>query len=283
MSFSVCDLCDILNLSPTSPSIIPPNFLPISLGLPSQSLGFSGQLHTIRPVVNCNHLVKLTLSAPPPSPNKILVIDHSLSPFSCSMLGGNLASLALVNGWKAVVVNGCVRDVGEINAAELPVLARGVCPVRSNRPSKSQGAQGAKGEAYGETGVDVDFGGTVLKAGGFLYHDGDGSLFSPTDISHLGQSPPPPKSCKKHVGCAIHPKHFSKPSYALCIKKHFTSVVIEHHMKVSERAKNFVRKFRAVRNYCFVFVYGYGYGYSFFHISTTELTFICSLAAVILL
>jgi len=57
------------------------------------------------------------------------------------------------------------------------------------------------------------------------------------------------QTMKKHIGCAIHPKWFTSTNknddsivpndYSDCITKHFSSVVIEHHLKWSPLCEDF--------------------------------------------
>ena len=45
-----------------------------------------------------------------------------------SLLGGDLAGKAAANGWAGVIVNGAVRDVAELEAEALGVLALALGP-----------------------------------------------------------------------------------------------------------------------------------------------------------
>ncbi len=57
-----------------------------------------------------------------PGEGRVLVVDGGGS-LRCALVGGNLAKLACDNGWVGVVVNGCVRDVAEINDCDVGVRA----------------------------------------------------------------------------------------------------------------------------------------------------------------
>ena len=92
---------------------------------------------------------------------RVLVVDGGSSR-RCALLGGRLAVLASSNGWSGVVVNGCVRDVGEIGAAALGVKALAACP----RPPSKRGT--------GERGVVVSFAGVTFTPGHLVWGDQDG-------------------------------------------------------------------------------------------------------------
>lgn len=101
---------------------------------------------------------------------KVLVVDGGGSR-RCALLGGNLGQLAQDNGWAGIVVNGCVRDVDEINACDIGVWALGPCPVKSNK------------KGVGERHVTVHFAGALIKDGDWLWADSDGILVSHSKLS----------------------------------------------------------------------------------------------------
>ena len=100
----------------------------------------------------------------------MLVVDGGGSR-RCALLGGNLAALAAANQWAGLLVNGCVRDVDEINACHVGVRALGSCPVKS----------GKKG--IGEKHAAVNVGGVFIHDGDWLCADSDGIVVSSTELS----------------------------------------------------------------------------------------------------
>ncbi|CAA6670792.1 unnamed protein product [Spirodela intermedia] len=84
---------------------------------------------------------------------------------------GKVLVLAQNQGWAGVVVNGCVRDVDEIDACDLGVRALGSHPVKS----------GKKGT--GEKHAAVHIGGAAIRDGEWLYADSDGILVSSSELS----------------------------------------------------------------------------------------------------
>jgi regulator of ribonuclease activity A len=119
---------------------------------------FAGAIETVR-VFEDNALVRQILEEP--GMGRVLVVDGGGSR-RCALVGGRLAQLAATNGWTGIVVNGCVRDVGEIAAAGLGVKALAACP----RPPAKTGA--------GERAIPVGFAGVTFKPGHSIWGDWDG-------------------------------------------------------------------------------------------------------------
>src|SRR3954465_2139727 len=65
-----------------------------------------------------------------PGEGRVLVVDGGGS-LRCSLLGGNLAVAAAQNGWRGVVINGCVREVDELAAQLIGVGAPAASPPQS--------------------------------------------------------------------------------------------------------------------------------------------------------
>jgi regulator of ribonuclease activity A len=95
---------------------------------------------------------------------QVLVVDGGGS-LRCALLGGNLAQLAVRNGWAGIVINGCVRDAEEISALALGVKALGTSPRRSE-----------KGLHAGRRNRRVLFAGVTFESGFWVYADRDGLL-----------------------------------------------------------------------------------------------------------
>lgn len=96
---------------------------------------------------------------------RVLIVDGGGS-LRCALLGGNLALLAQRNGWAGVVVNGCVRDVAEINACEIGVRALATHPRRSDK------------RGGGSSGQTIEIAGVRIAPGDWCYVDDDGILIS---------------------------------------------------------------------------------------------------------
>lgn len=127
---------------------------------------FGGPVCTLS-VFEDNVLVKQALESA--GNGRVLVVDGGAS-VRCALLGGNLAELAAKNGWQGLVINGCVRDVHEINAIEIGVRAIGTCP----RKSKKQGK--------GETDATLFFAGVKIAPGDYIYVDEDGVVVAEREL-----------------------------------------------------------------------------------------------------
>ncbi|KAI3458155.1 hypothetical protein Pfo_014818 [Paulownia fortunei] len=75
------------------------------------------------------------------------------------------------NGWAGIIVNGCIRDVDEINGCDIGVRALASHPVKANK------------KGIGEKHVPVNIAGTRICDGEWLYADTDGILVSKTELS----------------------------------------------------------------------------------------------------
>ncbi|XP_050235572.1 putative 4-hydroxy-4-methyl-2-oxoglutarate aldolase 3 [Mercurialis annua] len=132
-----------------------------------QSRAFSGSIVTLK-VFEDNVLVRELLETR--GEGRVLVIDGGGS-MRCALVGGNLGQLAQNKGWAGIVVNGCIRDVDEINGCDIGVRALASHPVKSNK------------KGVGERNVPVQFGGTTIQNGEWLYADSDGVLISKSELS----------------------------------------------------------------------------------------------------
>jgi regulator of ribonuclease activity A len=129
---------------------------------------FDGPIATLK-VFEDNSLVRDAVEQP--GAGRVLVVDGGGS-LRCALFGGNLAVLTAQNGWAGVVINGAVRDVGELDAQPIGVRALAAMPRRSQRGMHS-----------GQIGLPVIFGGVVFREGEWLCADRDGVLVlaSPPD------------------------------------------------------------------------------------------------------
>ncbi|MBA0645108.1 hypothetical protein Goklo_013239 [Gossypium klotzschianum] len=132
-----------------------------------QRRSFSGPIVTLK-VFEDNVLVRQLLETR--GEGRVLVIDGGGSK-RCALVGGNLAQSAQNMGWSGIVVNGCIRDVDEINACDIGVRALGSNPLKSNK------------KAIGEKHVPISIAGTLIRDGEWLYADSDGILISKMELS----------------------------------------------------------------------------------------------------
>ncbi|KAB1214980.1 Regulator of ribonuclease-like protein 3 [Morella rubra] len=128
---------------------------------------FSGPVVTLK-VFEDNVLVRELIETK--GEGRVLVIDGGGSMRS-ALMGGNLGQLAQNMGWAGILINGCIRDVDEINGCDIGVRALASNPLKPNK------------KGIGEKHVPVYIGGTLIRDGEWLYADSDGVLISKTELS----------------------------------------------------------------------------------------------------
>lgn len=156
MTFTTADLCDAY-ADQKHFQIAEPLFR--AFGAKS---AFSGQITTLK-VFEDNVLVRKTLEEK--VDNRVLVIDGGGS-HRCALLGGDLAQLACNNGWRGIVVYGCIRDSVEINQLPIGIRALHTHPLKSHK------------RGLGERDLLVTFAGVNFKKDHYLYADEDGMIVS---------------------------------------------------------------------------------------------------------
>ena len=134
--------------------------------IPFRSFGqvsaFNGPIRTLS-VLDDNALVRQVLERP--GQGAVLVVNGGGS-LKRALVGDNLASLAIDNGWAGIVVHGAVRDSAVLNTMDVGVKAVGTIPVRADR------------DAIGEIDIPTAFGGVIFTPGDWLYADADGVIVS---------------------------------------------------------------------------------------------------------
>jgi regulator of ribonuclease activity A len=119
---------------------------------------FEGLIATVR-CFEDNALLRQLVSGP--GDGRVLVVDGGGST-RVALVGDNIASLALENGWAGLVLNACVRDSATLRTLAIGIKALGTHP----RPSSKNGD--------GEADVPVTFGGVTFTPGARLVSDDDG-------------------------------------------------------------------------------------------------------------
>lgn len=159
MTFATCDLCDANEdkLANGTLTVLPPMFA--SFG---KQVAFSGPAKTLK-VFEDNVMVRAALETP--GQGRVLVVDGGGS-LRCALVGGNLGVLAQNNGWAGILVNGCVRDVLELNACDIGLRALTTHPQRSMR------------KGSGDADIRVSIAGVAIYPGDWIYADADGILIS---------------------------------------------------------------------------------------------------------
>lgn len=153
-AFSTCDFCDAHKGDMSGAfRVLPPVF---------QSFGgvqaFSGPVTTVK-CHEDNTLVKAAVDSA--GEGRVLVVDGAGS-LRRALVGGNLAAAAARNGWAGIVVDGCVRDVVELNAAAVGIRALALMPLPTEKRNE------------GQRDVPVQIQGVWVRPGDWLYADSDG-------------------------------------------------------------------------------------------------------------
>ena len=119
---------------------------------------FSGEIVTVK-CYEDNSKVRDTLAAR--GAGKVLVVDGGGS-LRCALLGDMLAAMAVENGWRGILINGCVRDVEILKTIDLGVRALNCNPLKSGKRNR------------GQVGTPVNFAGVTFQTGQHLYADENG-------------------------------------------------------------------------------------------------------------
>lgn len=161
---ATAEICDtnVSNLESGDLRALPPIFQTYG-----QRRVFSGPIVTLK-VFEDNVLVREFLEKK--GEGRVLVIDGGGS-MRCALVGGNLVQLAQNMGWSGIVVNGCIRDVDEINGCDIGVRALASHPTKSNK------------RGIGEKHVPIYIAGTQIHDEEWLYADSDGILVSKVELS----------------------------------------------------------------------------------------------------
>lgn len=157
MAFKTADLCDAHDHA-------------CVLDLPLRDYGgriaFHGPVSTVHAFED-NSRVREAVAEP--GRGRVLVVDGGGST-KRSMLGDNLAAMAVKNGWAGVLVFGVIRDTEAIGRLDLGVKALGTCPRKTEKLGK------------GQRDVALDIGGVHIEPGHWLYADEDGVVLLPVGV-----------------------------------------------------------------------------------------------------
>jgi len=119
---------------------------------------FSGEIVTIK-CFEDNSLLRDTVQSE--GKGRVIVVDGGGS-LRRALLGDLLAAKAADNGWRGLVINGCVRDIEILETIDLGIKALNCHPVKTDKRGK------------GQAGVTVEFAGAIIRLGDYLYADANG-------------------------------------------------------------------------------------------------------------
>jgi regulator of ribonuclease activity A len=164
--FSTCDFCDThKNNVHQDFRVLPPVFRDFG-GLKS----FCGPVYTVQ-CLDDNTLVKQAVDSQgwidtaAGRTAQVLVVDGAAS-LRRALLGGNLAAAAARNGWSGVLINGCVRDLLELEQEQIGIRALAAMPLATDKRNQ------------GLVQLPVCIQGVWVCPGDWLYADQDGVVVS---------------------------------------------------------------------------------------------------------
>ena len=99
----------------------------------------------------------------------VLVVDGGAS-LRCSLLGDQLAAIAIKNDWSAILINGCLRDIEIIAPMPLVVMALASIPRKTVKAGK------------GNLNVPVSFAGVTFRPGHYLFADETGIILAENNL-----------------------------------------------------------------------------------------------------
>lgn len=122
--------------------------------------GFYGQIITIK--LNKSNWDLLSMLRDEKGQDKIVVVDVEKEFYG--VVGDKLSLFAQNNNYKALIINGYVRDTEETKKFAIGLIALGTCPLRNFEKTN------------GERDIELKFGGVTFNNGDFLYADEDGVI-----------------------------------------------------------------------------------------------------------
>lgn len=127
---------------------------------------FYGQIVTVK-CHEDNSIVKEQLAKD--GKGKVLVVDGGGS-MRRALVGDQLASKGIANGWQGIVVYGCIRDSVLINDMDIGIKALNTNPAKTEK------------RGVGLLNEVVSFSGVTFTPGHFVYADEDGIVVSPENL-----------------------------------------------------------------------------------------------------
>lgn len=166
-TFSTCDFCDLYkNDTSNQFRVLPPVFKEFGA-----AMQFCGEVATVQ-CFEDNSLVKAAVDSA--GYGRVLVVDGGSS-LRRALLGGNLGAAALKNGWAGVLIDGCVRDVGELATYNIGIRALACMPLPTEKRN------------VGLANIPVKIQGIWIYPGDWLYADSDGIVVHPHALTPAPQ------------------------------------------------------------------------------------------------
>ncbi|AXH14752.1 S-adenosylmethionine--2-demethylmenaquinone methyltransferase [Malaciobacter mytili] len=157
MNFSTADICDDFKDSGESIQVLSPKFKSYG-GLKK----FQGEVITVK--LDKSNWLLLSMLKNEKSDGKIVVVDVDQAFYG--IVGDKLMAFAKNNNYKAIIINGYVRDTDITKNIEVGLFAIGTCPQRNFD----------KTEAFRD--IELNFEGIKVKSGDYIYADSDGVIIT---------------------------------------------------------------------------------------------------------
>lgn len=132
---------------------------PLWQGMPR----IAGEAYTVQLASGDNLMLHSAIYEAPEG--SILVIDGVDCKYAVA--GGNVCAVASRRGIKGFVIDGVIRDLGEIEAMKFPVYAKGIFPVPGQK------------NQYAEPGQSITCGGVTVSTGDMVVADAEGIVVIP--------------------------------------------------------------------------------------------------------
>lgn len=127
---------------------------------------FTGQIVTVK--LDKSNWRLLEMLRDENGEGKIAVVDNAEEFFG--VVGDKLMTFAKNNNWKAIILNGYVRDTDETKNIDVGLLAIGTCPLRNFEETDSS------------RDIELNFGGVTFNNGDYIYADNDGVIVTKTKL-----------------------------------------------------------------------------------------------------
>lgn len=127
---------------------------------------FSGKIETVN-VYEDNVLFEEALESVPAGS---VIVVHGGGSKNRALMGDRLADIAVSRGLAGVIINGCVRDSGDLVSMDVGILALGTNPLKSKK------------NGIGERDVSFSFGKVHWASGDYVYADEDGVVVSKKEL-----------------------------------------------------------------------------------------------------
>lgn len=127
---------------------------------------FSGQIVTVK--LDKSNWLLLEMLRDEKGDGKIVVVDNAQEFFG--VVGDKLMTFAKNNNWKAIILNGYVRDTDETKNIDVGLFAIGTCPLRNFDKTDSS------------RGIELNFEGVTFNNGDYIYADNDGVIVTKSKL-----------------------------------------------------------------------------------------------------